>query len=294
MRLPGLFLSRLFKDPAPAWAFEIGEAGLAFAYVPDLPGLSFRPLKPGAISVSPLHDNVLEADEVALAVRAVAPPNGKRRDVAVILPDNCARVFVLDFDGFPEDPKEQAPLVRFRLKKSVPFDIEAAALSYFPQPTAGKQIDVVAVVAPDEIIARYEAPFRAVQMNPGLLTLSSLSVLRLVTGKELTVVAKLSSGAVTLMVLDQGLLKLYRCLETFPGNDLVSDIYPTLAYAEDQFGRKAGRLLLCGFGSSFEETRQRFHTELNIPVDALTSRLGPPGENNAGLIGYLQGVMEEG
>ncbi len=62
----------------------------------------------------------------------------KGKDVALILPDFCARIAVLDFDGFPADAKEQAALVRFRLKRSVPFDVETAALSYFAQPVAAQ------------------------------------------------------------------------------------------------------------------------------------------------------------
>ena len=55
-----------------------------------------------------------------VAVREVgcAPsPKRKRRDVALILPDYCTRIAVLDFDNFPSDPKEQVSLVRFRLKE---------------------------------------------------------------------------------------------------------------------------------------------------------------------------------
>ena len=44
--------------------------------------------------------------------------------------------------------------MRFRLRKSVPFDVEAAAVSYFPQPAGGKKMDVVAAVAPLEIVSR--------------------------------------------------------------------------------------------------------------------------------------------
>src|SRR5207244_3377183 len=82
------------------------------------------------------------------AVRRLAPTNGKRREAALILPDYCARVAVLDFDSFPADPKEQLSLVRFRLKKSVPFDVDSAAVGYWAQPAAGGKQDVVAAVAP--------------------------------------------------------------------------------------------------------------------------------------------------
>jgi len=85
----------------------------------------------------------------------------------------------LDFDAFPSDAKEQMALVRFRLKRSVPFDVESAAVSYCAQPAVDKKTEVVAAVAPLEIVSRYEAPFRAVGMLPGLVTTSALAALEL-------------------------------------------------------------------------------------------------------------------
>ena len=52
----------------------------------------------------------------------------------MILPDYAARVSVLDFDSFPSTPEEQLSLVRFRVKKTIPFDIDSAAVSYYVQP----------------------------------------------------------------------------------------------------------------------------------------------------------------
>ena len=74
---------------------------------------------------------------------------------------------MLDFDEFPSDRKEQLSLVRFRVRKSIPFDVESAAVSYWPQPAGGKKQDVVVVIAPLEIVSRYEAPFRAAGLAPG-------------------------------------------------------------------------------------------------------------------------------
>jgi type IV pilus assembly protein PilM len=283
-------LPALFNDPPPSYAFEISEAGIASADMARAPQTSFHPLSAGTISVSPLRDNILMPDELAAAVRSVAPVNGnrKRRDAALILPDNCARVFVLDFDNFPTDPEEQLSLVRFRMKKSVPFDVESAAVGYWAQNAgAGKQ-DVVAAVAPFEIIARYEAPFRAAGMNPGFVTTSSMAMLPLIDGPEIIVVAKMTGAVLTLMVLKEGVLKLIRCLEL---GDVAADLYPTFAYVEDQLGAKAQRLLLCGFGSLTEEYQRQFRADLGIPVEPLRTPVGAPGEGNAGLLGYLKGVM---
>jgi type IV pilus assembly protein PilM len=278
-------LAALFKDPPPAYAFEVSEAGIASAELAKAPLTGFHPLTPGTVSVSPLRDNILMPEELAAAVRGLAPVNGKgkRRDIALILPDYCARVAVLDFDSFPADAREQISLVRFRMKKSVPFDVESAAVGYYAQHSGGK-VDVVAAVAPVEIIARYEAPFRAAGMNPGFVTTSSLAALRLVEGTQVAVLAKRSGNILTLMVLLGGVLKLIRCLEL---EDVAADLYPTFAYVEDQLGVKAEALLLCGFGAATEEYQRQFHRDLGIPVEPLRSAAGAPAETNAGLIGYL-------
>ena len=281
-------LASLFQDPPPAYAIELSEAGIAMADIAKAPQTEFRPLAPGTISVSPLRDNILMPDELAVSVRSLAPANVRRKDTALILPDYCARVAVLDFDSFPSDTKEQLALVRFRLKKSVPFDVESAAVGYWAQNAGGGKLDVIAAVAPLEIIARYEAPFRAAGMNPGFVTTSALAMLALVEGREVTVIAKLSGKILTLMVLNAGILKLIRCIEF---SDLTGDLYSTFAYVEDQLGVQAQLLLLCGFGAETEERQRQFHTELGIPVEALRSQVGIPGENNAGLIGYLQGTL---
>lgn len=279
-------LASIFKDPPPAYAFELSEAGISSAELAKSPQTGFHPLTPGTISVSPLRDNILMPDELAAAVRGVAPVNGnrKKRDTALILPDYCARVAVLDFDSFPTDPKEQLSLVRFRMKKSVPFDVESAAVGYWSQGTDSGKQDIVAAVAPVEIVARYEAPFRAAGMNPGFVTTSSLAMLQLIDAREVNVVAKLTGAVLTLMVLKHGILKLIRCLEL---GDVAADLYPTFAYVEDQLGVKADRLLLCGFGSMTEEYQRQFQKDLGIPVEPLRSPLGTPGETNAGLLGYL-------
>ena len=240
-----------------------------------------------------MKDNILDPDKFGLAVRAAAPPNGsrKRRDVGLVLPDYCARIAVLDFDSFPSDAKEQLSLVRFRMKKSVPYDIESAAISYYPQPAGGKRCDVVVAVAPVEIVSRYEAPFRAAGMNPGLITTSAIAALNLVQPHGISVLAKLSGGALTVLVLEKNLLKLVRSIELGPADldEIAADLYPTFVYIEDQLAAKADKLILCGF-EGLPGAAERFQHELEIPVEPLRCAALQVEETNAGLLGYLQSV----
>jgi type IV pilus assembly protein PilM len=275
-------------------AFEITEAGIASARITSRAEVSFRALRPGTITVSPLKENVNDEGDLAEAVaESVASQAGrKRRDVALILPDYCTRIAVLDFDGFPTDPKEQAPLVRFRLKRSVPFDVESAALGYFAQPSSKKTVDVVVTVAPLEVVSRYEAPFRAAGMNPGFVTPSALAALELAPETGLNVMAKLTGRVLTVLVRQGAVLKLVRCLElSEPGiADIASVLAPTFVYVEDNLGGRVEKLLLCGLGAHTDEAQRRFEEELGAPVERLSSPLGAPGENNAGLLGYLRSI----
>jgi len=201
---------------------------------------------------------------------------------------------VLDFDGFPTDAREQLSLIRFRLKRSVPFDVESAAVSYWAQASGSKQIDVVVVMAPLEIVARYEAPFRAAGMNPGLVTTSSIAALELAPGDGLNVMAKLTGRVLTVVVREKSTVKLVRCLE-LPSTsleDIAAVLVPTFVYVEDNLGRKAESLILCGFGAQAEEAQRRFQEELGVEADLLRSPLGTPGENNAGLLGYLRSIAK--
>lgn len=289
-------LKRLVQEPPPAMAFEISESGIAAARIGQNGIVEFRPLKPGVLSVSPLRENVLEPAEFAEAVRALwaGPGSRKRREVALILPDYATRIAVLDFDEFPSDVKEQLSLVRFRLKRSVPFDVEGAVVSYWPQTGPNKKCDVLAVLAPLEIVARYEAPFRTAGMNPGLVTTSVMAALELAPEAGLSVLAKLTGRVLTVVVRDKGVVKLVRCLEVASQEfeDLATVLLPTFVYVEDNLGSAAESLFLCGFGAQVESAQRRFHSELGIPVEPLHSPLGAIGENNAGLLGYLQSVSK--
>ncbi len=289
-------LKSLLQDAPPAMAFEISESGIAAARIGSRAELDFQPFRPGTLAVSPLKENVLDPDQFILTVRTLAGTQAarKRRDVALILPDFSARISVLDFDSFPKDPKEQGSLIRFRLKRSVPFDVESAALSYWAQSGEKGKTDVVVVLAPLEIVSRYESPFRLAGMNPGLITTSSLAALELAPESGLSVFAKLTGRVLTIVVRDKAQLKLVRCLE-LPSpelEDIASVLVPTFVYIEDNLGRPAEKLQLCGFGPMMAEAENRFAGELSVEVEPVRSPLGTPGENNAGLLGYLRSIAK--
>ncbi|MBM3747123.1 MAG: hypothetical protein FJW34_15150 [Acidobacteria bacterium] len=289
----GRWLARLLKDPPPGYVFELSEAGIAMGRTTRPPQFGFRPLEPDVLAISPVRDNVLRLEALTAEVQALAaaPESRKRQGVVVILPDGSVRVSVLDFDAFPSDAAQQLSLVRFRIKKSLPYDLEGASLSYWAQTSGGGRVDVVAAVAPLELVARYEAAFRAAGFQPGLVTTSSLAAMNLVRGDDPAVVAKLSGRVLTLSVVEGAAPKLLRSIEVAEGTaeEILGHLHPTFAYAEDHLAARPRRLLTCGFDA---RDAGAFESELGVTAEPLQSRWGAAAGHNAGLLGCLESLEE--
>jgi type IV pilus assembly protein PilM len=292
-------LTSMVKDPPPELVCEFSDAGIAYARLGQEREIGFAQLAPGVVRVSPVEDNVRDPDALAAEVRRIAGESGgrKRRPAAVILPDYSARLSVLDFDSFPTAPAEQLSLVRFRVKKTVPYDVETAAVQYFVQPRAGqaKKLDVVVGMIPMDIVARYEAPFRAAGLQPGLVTTSTLAALGLLDGaataaNSVALFVKLTGRTLTVCALRGGALRMVRTVELadVTGHEINNILYPTVAYIEDELEALPSTIYLCGFESIQEQVAGVWQSELGLSATPIESPMGTPGEFRAGLYGYLR------
>ena len=282
-------LSHLIQDPPPELVFEISPDAVRMARWTDSKTIRLEPLLPGVISPSPLHENVIQPELLNDAVRRLSPPlvRGKRRTAAVLLPDHCAHIAVLDFAKLPDKLEEQLSIIRFRLKRSVPFDVDTAALSYWVQGGAGAKghREVVVAVTALEIISRYEAPFRAAGLHPGLVTLAPLACLDLIESKGIVAIARLSGNVVTILVQQDGALKVFRSIEMtdLSVDEIASHLHQTFAFVEDNLGGPAQDLQLAGFGDLEAEALRDFPDEFHFPVSVL-------GGSDTGIRGYLRGI----
>jgi hypothetical protein len=119
-----------------------------------------------------------------------------------------------------------------------------------------------------------------------------MAALDLASDGGLSVLAKITGHALTVVVRQNSVVKLVRCLEvpSVEWQDISAVLLPTFVFIEDNLGTRADRLTLCGFGAQTGEAQRYFETELDVPVEPLRSALAAPGEHNAGLLGYLRSV----
>ena len=276
-------IKAILRDPPPEFAFEISASGIAMSRTRPPATLQYAALPEGAVVPSPVKDNVHDAVALADAVRKLIPAGSGRgrRTATLILPDNAMRLAVIDFATLPDKEEERLALIKFRLRKTLPFDIDEAAFSCHVQ--AGNK--VLAAIAPVEVVARYEAPFRAAGVHPGFITAASLAMLELMPAKGSVLIAHLAPGALTVLALEDGVITLIRTLELSGPDEISADIYPTLVYIEDHFGHRPDKLLLAGFGDDAQSAATRLSIELEIETQ-------PVSAANPGLTGYLQSLSK--
>jgi type IV pilus assembly protein PilM len=291
-------LKKLVADPPPEFVFEVSEGGISWTQTADPSNVRWSPLPEGTLNVNPLADNVLDPAAFQQAVRNLMPLSQKLRRAALILPDFAARIAVVEFDTFPENPDEQTALVRFRIKRSVPFDVDSAAIAFHVQNRPNsRKIDVTVAALPHEIASKYEAPFRAAGFHCGFVTISALAALALPAGPQFeglspSLMAKLSGRVVSLSLFEGALIRMFRCLElpAVDERELEDVLAPTFAFAEDELGARPKVLRLCGFPRLNAATLSRWSQEMDTPVVEVRSRFGSPGPANAGLHGYLESL----
>ncbi len=210
-----------------------------------------RSLAPGVVAPGLAPVNVLAAGALRDAIAgALAAAGGRSRDVIAVLPDAAVRVVLLDFESLPVRPAEAAAIVRFRLKKSVPFDVENASLSYQAHRANGS-VNVVAAVANAAVVAEYESAFRDAGYNPGVVVPSTLAALGLVDAAAPTMVVKVEAASITVAIAHRDELALFRTLEKpagpgITGAQLAEDVYPSAVFFQDTHGAAIERVLLAG------------------------------------------------
>jgi type IV pilus assembly protein PilM len=293
---------QLVGDPPPLLVFEISEQGVAGVRrnpkTLAVEARAFHPLPEGAVEPSAVKENVHRPEELQHAVENVLQELGpaKRPDVAVILPDDSSRLTVLELDTLPADARERLALIRWRLKKTVPFDIERARISYQPQPVS-TGVSVLVAATPPEVVQQYEAPFQHMGLYPGYVSLSTAAALNLTRAGGMTVLAKMAGSTLTIVALGNGAVRLIRHVDLAehpPGavkerlQDIVSDLFPTCVFIKDNLGAGVSKLLLCGFGNLLEPALEFLPGELNCEVEPLSSSAGVVNGNEAGLWGYVQ------
>jgi type IV pilus assembly protein PilM len=258
-----------------------------------------RELAPGSVVPDLTEVNLREPEAVRKAINdAIGGVAGRARDVIAVLPDAAVRVVLLDFDTLPPNAQEAESVVRFRLKKSLPFDVDKAKVSYHAQAALGG-LRLVAAVALNSVIEDYESAFRDAGFSAGVVLPSMLAALGAAEADRPTLVLKVDARTTSLAILDSGQLLLFRTLEntrgvTITGEQLAEEVYPSVVFFQDTYHTNIERIYIAGLpesGGAAPALRAQTGADVRDLVE--TSRLASndgasvPRWRMAGVVGAL-------
>ncbi|PYX74305.1 MAG: hypothetical protein DMG72_10485 [Acidobacteria bacterium] len=256
-------------------------------------------LSPGVVVPDLIENNLRERDAVRRVIQDTLSSIADRgRDVIAVLPDAAVRVVLLDFETLPTKRDEAEAVVRFRLKKSLPFDVEKARVSYHAQPSV-TNMKVVAAVALSSVVEDYEAAFRDAGYSPGVLLPSMLAALGAADAQRPTLVVKVDARTTSIAILDQEQLLLFRTLEntrgvTITGEQLAEEVYPSVVFFQDTYHLNIEQIFISGLpqlGGAAPVLRAQTGAEVRELVSA--AQLGSSVDDSiplwrmAGVVGAL-------
>lgn len=270
-------LKRIFPSESaalrPRLACEITPGGVVAAR-PGTAGqeifTAFAALPPG-IFVPGLKTPIFSNRAVVAGVLRQALDEVSLRDnkVTLVVPDASVRVLLLDFDSLPAKAVEALPILRFRLRKLVPFDVEDAAVSYQILSSKANMVQAIVAVTPAAVLGEYESAVRESGYEPGAVLPSTIAALAAVDPGEPSLVVNRNGNSVTTAITRQNELLLHRTLD-FADHDspearnlglppearhehdleeLQRSVSVAIAYYEDTLASPPRELLACGLSA---------------------------------------------
>jgi type IV pilus assembly protein PilM len=291
------------RNPKPKLACEIASDRILAGRLADggssLEACAARELAPGSVVPDLVENNLRQREAVRAGIdAALSSVAGRSRDVIAIVPDAAVRVAMLEFDTLPSDTEEAIGVVRFRLKKSLPFDVEKAKVSFHAQKfDAG--VRVVAAVALASVMEDYESAFRDVGFSPGVVLPSMLAALGAADAKRPTLVVKVDARTTSIAILNDDQIQLFRTLEntrgvTITGEQLAEEVYPSVVFFQDTYHLNIEKIFVAGLpesGGAAPALRAQTGAEVHELVASSqlgASASGPvPRWRMAGVVGAL-------
>jgi len=255
-----ILASWLASPPLEA-ALEISPAAVSVAVLggrssnPVVQGYAVEPLPPGAVTPSLTSTNIADPDAVARALNSACQSLGlKPKRVALVIPDVAAKVSLVRFDQTPTRRDDLNQLIRWQIKKSTPFPVDDACLTY----TAGAHQAVggefVVVVARRETIREYEGVCERIGIEAGLVDISTFAVINLFLSSNLGtagdwLVVHMRPEYTSIAILRRDDVLFFRNRVEGDAEAMEDVVHQTAMYYQDRLeGRGFSRILLGGIG----------------------------------------------
>jgi type IV pilus assembly protein PilM len=273
-----ILASWLASPPLEA-ALEISPASVSVAVLGGrganavVEGYAVEPLPAGAVTPSLTSANIADREAVSRALEAACRSlRLKPRRVALVIPDVSAKVSLVRFEQIPARRDDLNQLIRWQVKKSTPFPVEDACLTYTPGVRGPDGHEFVVVVARREIVREYESICEQVGIEAGLVDICTFGVVNLLLSASLGaagdwLIVHMRPEYTSIAILRREDLIFFRNRAEGDTEALEDVVHQTAMYYQDRLeGLGFNRILLGGIG--------RLQGEVDLARRNLEARMG--------------------
>jgi Tfp pilus assembly PilM family ATPase len=285
------FLSALREGAAPAVAVEIASGRVSAASLewrsgqPVVAAHAMELLPEGALVPSLTGANAVDRAAVSGALSRLLKTMGRPRRIGLILPDVVAKISIVRFEQVPAKTQDLDQLVRWQVRKSAPFGIEDAQVSYAPGLLAADGQEFIVTLAKRSVIQEYEALCAEAGAHAGLVDVATLNVINAVlagsgapSGDWLLV--NIAADYSSIAVLRGASLIFFRNRAVETDGTLADLVHQSAMYYEDRLkGAGFSRVIVAGAAAAaaqpsidVDALRRSLQDRLTTPVETVDPR----------------------
>ena len=285
-------LSSLHESAAPSVAVELASTRVSAAALelragrPVVAAHAVEPLPPGALTPSLTMSNVHNRTVVVSALQRVFDRIGGRpRRVGLIVPDLVAKVSFVRFERVPARRADLDQLVRWQVKKTAPFAIDEAQVSYSSGQHAPDGQEFVVSLARRVIVEEYEGLCADAGVHPGIVDLTTFNVVNAILAGGQRHVAdwllvNVTPDYASIAIVRGEHLIFFRNRGPESDGSLADLVHQTAMYYEDRLsGGGFDRVFLAGHAagspaqeSDVQQARRSLEERLAMPVESIDPR----------------------
>jgi hypothetical protein len=254
----------VFKPQAPLWACEITAKHIIVA------GVNSRRTHINGQWAFDLPAGTALATAQP-AVREVLNQVGfKGSEVVVVVPDETARIAFLTVENPSKNVEEQKTFIRWKLKKTIPFDVDTAQVAYsiLGRSGVGAGVDMLVALSPRVVVQEYETLFDSMDVHAGMVLPSTLAVLNMLPAPAGdTLFVKVAPDCITTTIFQNRRVQFYRRVTDL---SLYDAVYPTVMYYQDKLAGKAlEHLVVCNYDSDLRAPLEEIHAKLGLTAERM-------------------------
>ncbi len=262
------------RAQVPLWACELTSRHVIVAGVSKqrnrVKARLASELRAQSVTGSLTDSNIADKEATRAAVlQALNEAGFEGSEIAVIIPDDAVRIGFLTVEKLSKDLEEQQTFIRWKFKKSVPFDVDSAQIAFRIVGTrTDGSADMLVTLSPRAVIQEYENLFDSMDIHAGFVLPSTLAALNLFTPPPAdSLFVKIAPDCITTTIFQHGRMQFYRrVVDRSP----YEAAYPTVMYYQDKLGGKAfGQLVVCSYDSDVRGSIDELQLKLDLRAEHL-------------------------